>query len=379
MPVVLAATSSSFTFYWDLPVKPNGDIIQYRLFLNGNEVFSGQAMTTSIQDLSPFSYYEFHLEACTSVGCSNSTFGSNTTREGPPEGLAPPVLTALSPTSIQVTWAPPSQLNGIILYYELVRVLIPGMGDQVEFTGPDVVAVVLGLTPNTPYSFKLVAYNSGGSVSSDVANITTPEDTPDQVLPPEVMVVNSSSLFVSWLEPLQPNGLIVNYTLSQNATVVFTGPGQQLSFVSSGLSPFTYYSFSVMACTQQGCSSSSLAIGRTAEATPEGFVAPNVTVLSPTTAGIALFPPLQPNGIVTYLVRVMAEFLIGYNANGTRNTANEARLIYNSSIAGVATVENLLPFSQFEVELEIVNSVGSLVGDTVQATTFPDGMFKSLL
>lgn len=353
---------------------PNGDIVLYRLFLDGGEVFSGQGTTATAGNLSPFTFYEFHLEACTSIGCSNSTAGSNMTLEAAPDGLAPPTLTALSPTSIQATWTPPDQPNGVILYYELVRVF-PDLEEQVEFVGKDLSAVFLGLTPNTLYSFKVVAYNGGGSASSATTDIITPEDTPDQILPPEVMVINSSSLLINWTEPLEPNGVIVNYTVSENTTAVFSGPGQQFSYVSTGLAPFTYYSYSVMACTLQGCSSSSLTIGQTAEATPEGFVVPNVTVLSSTTARITIIPPTQPNGIVTYLLRVTAEFLISYNANGTRNTVYESRLIYNDSNPAVITVQDLLPFSQFQVQLEIINSAGSLVGDSIQFITYPASMY----
>lgn len=67
------------------------------------------------------------VEACTALGCSSSDWSSVLTLEAPPAGQAAPLLdlqpdtlTGLQ-TTFLVTWSPPTQPNGKVLHYELLR------------------------------------------------------------------------------------------------------------------------------------------------------------------------------------------------------------------------------------------------------------------
>lgn len=71
--------------------------------------------------------YEVRVEACTALGCSSSDWSSVLTLEAPPAGQSAPLLD-LQPdalddlhTTFLVTWSPPAQPNGKVLYYELLR------------------------------------------------------------------------------------------------------------------------------------------------------------------------------------------------------------------------------------------------------------------
>lgn len=71
--------------------------------------------------------YEVRVEACTALGCSSSDWSSVLTLEAPPAGQAAPLLdlqpdtlTGLQ-TTFLVTWSPPTQPNGKVLHYELLR------------------------------------------------------------------------------------------------------------------------------------------------------------------------------------------------------------------------------------------------------------------
>lgn len=71
--------------------------------------------------------YEVRVEACTELGCSSSDWSSILTLEAPPTGQTAPLLD-LQPdkdtklqTSFLLTWSPPAEPNGRILYYEVHR------------------------------------------------------------------------------------------------------------------------------------------------------------------------------------------------------------------------------------------------------------------
>lgn len=50
-----------------------------------------------------------------------------------------------------------------------------------------------------------------------------------------------------------PNGILVNYTVLLGGTVVIATPPTALSYNVTGLSPFTPYNLSVLACTSVDC------------------------------------------------------------------------------------------------------------------------------
>ena len=372
-PSVVARSPSSLSFTWNPPTQPNGVITSYKLFLSGLTVFSGTAQSAVVTNLTPFTVYKFHLEACTAAGCSNSSIGSNITLSDSPAGVAPPTLTALSPTSIRAMWTTPTTPNGIITSYSLVRVYGSGLSEEeVIFTGLQLEAVAMNLTANTLYFFKVVASTDGGSTASSAANITTPEDIPDCISPPSIVVTGSSSLNISWQVPCEPNGVIISYNLIQDGTQIFSG--LQLNFLVTGLEPFTMYSFTIMACTTKGCGSSSPATGRTAEAIPEGYREPTVTDTQANMATIVINEVDQPNGVVQYTLRVSGEFLLAVTPpGGVRTSSVETRVVFSDGEVGTATVNNLVPFSQYQAELEVSNSAGSLVGTTFTFMTTPAG------
>ena len=362
--------STSLEFSISPPTQPNGIIISYRLYI-ADTVLSVSGLTVIADNLQPFTTYVYHLEACTVVGCRNSSEGTNMTLPAAPVGLAPPTLNELSPTSIQATWAPPTYPNGIILYYELVMLSGQDLSQEmVIFNGSHLQATVSQLTPNTVYYFKVKAYNLAGSVSSNSSFVTTPEDIPDQIVPPTLTVINSTSLYVTWQEPLQPNGQIINYTLVQDGVIIFAG--LQFNYTVTNLQPFTEYSYAIQACTEQGCSTSSQSTARTTEAIPDGYVAPTVTATTAQSTTITITEVVHPNGVVYYILVVTGEFLLSNTPSG-RLSSVESRTVFNSSIVDDVTITNLIPYSQYEVQLVITNLAGSLYGEPFNFTTAQAG------
>ena len=77
---------------------------------------------------------------------------------------------------------------------------------------------------------------------------------PDGLRLPNVTVLNSTAVHVTWEEPALPNGIILGYELRQRAvggeTVVFRGI--HFTLTVTDLSPFTVYEYRVNARTIAG-------------------------------------------------------------------------------------------------------------------------------
>lgn len=371
-PFATSNGSRSLELSWPPPTQPNGVIIRYDLFANGQLQFSGPGNSTTLGDLEPFTDHTLLVQACTAVGCSNSSAVVVRTLPDSPTGLAAPNLTALSPSSIEAVWLPPANPNGIILRFELY--MLSGGERELIFSGLDLETTITGLSPNTLYSFQLLAFNAGGFAESPVVQERTLEDIPDGISAPVIEAVNSTSLNISWEEPTQPNGIIIEYVLTQNGTTVFSGLA--LSHLATELQPFTVYSYAVMACTVEGCGSSNHSSARTLEAIPEGYVEPSVSSATSDTVTLIINPVTSPNGIVRYIVSVMGEFAVPSQRRRRRRqgTVVERRVIYNSTEPGEVVVSNLLPFSTYEISVTVSNSAGTLTGPSFTIQTEPTGM-----
>lgn len=80
---------------WRNPLTQNGEVTEYVLKLNNEEVYRGKDLKTLLSDLLPHMSYQLVLVACTSGGCTASTTMSTVTEEAPPTGLPVPTLKVL--------------------------------------------------------------------------------------------------------------------------------------------------------------------------------------------------------------------------------------------------------------------------------------------
>ena len=367
--MILGVSSRGLTVTWSPPTVPNGVITLYSLFVGGEVLFTGPQNITTISGLQPFTEYTLFLQACTSVGCANGTSSVGQTRPDAPMGLAPPILTVLGPSSIFAQWQLPNDPNGVIMRYELRRlldatdvptfeILFNDLNLEMEFT-------ITGLLPNTQYTFQLLAFNAGGSVSSSPIQALTLEDIPDEISPPMVGVATSISLEVSWSSPGVPNGDIILYNLTLNGDVVFSTE-QNLSFTITNLDPFTSYTLTIIACTLQGCGSSNRTTAMTSEAIPEGHMQPTISSISPYDITMVINPVTQPNGIVNYVLYVTGDF----ESLVTGELLSGQRTVFNQSVLPAQVlIEDLIPFSNYSLSLEVGNSAGTLQGPSFDLQT----------
>ena len=121
------------------------------------------------------------------------------------------------------------------------------------------------------------------------------------------------------MDPVVPNGIITTYTISRlsptTASTSFTPDTLPLgdsnnyyTYVDQNLNPFTTYTYSVMVCTNGGCTESQVAMTTTLEDTPTGIPVPVATSLSFREIEVRWSAPQMPNGLVQNY-RLLRKFL----------------------------------------------------------------------
>ena len=305
-PSLTPINATAFLALWAVPSVPNGDIVSYTLYIDNIPVFTGLTLGTEVGSLSPFTTYSFRIEACTTT-CGSSLSIEETTPEGVPQGFLTPMATAFSNVSVLLTWQPPSQPNGLIQTYTVLRRVLPDGNTQSIATIDSSIQYYLDadaevLAPAMSFEYSITATNGEASATSDAITVVLPDALPEGV-PAPVLVAKSSKMASLTVDlPAVPNGAIVLYTLYQNGSqvseVVPSTPTSGASFEVTGLLPFTPYAFHVESCTSVGCVAGTSFVVVTNEDVPEGLIAPVATALDAGSIFVEWIPPTNPNGVI---------------------------------------------------------------------------------
>uniref|UniRef100_A0A3B4TAI5 Usherin n=1 Tax=Seriola dumerili TaxID=41447 RepID=A0A3B4TAI5_SERDU len=356
-PRVDTATAKSINISWNKPLTQNGEVTEYVLRLNNEEVYRGRDLNAVVSDLQPHTSYQLVLLACTSGGCTTSATTSAVTEEAPPTGLRAPTLKVTGPESVEITWRPPEHPNGNITGYELYR------DGEVIYVGTETHYHDFTLLPSVEYSYVVRSNNSKGAVSSAAASAKTHPSAPSGVGLPTLTPLGP----MEWSSPVRPNGDIVSYTVYQRDPVqlnitstVFTPMDSAFSDRHTtllGLAPYHRYEMRVEACTALGCSSSDWSSVLTLEAPPAGQTAPLLD-LQPdehtglqTTFLLTWSPPVQPNGRVLH-------YEVYRRLDHTTDThRGDAALVYRN-VSTVYKDEGLKPYTLYQYQVWAVNSAG---------------------
>lgn len=310
-PSLTPVSSTALLALWQVPSVPNGEILNYTLYVNDIPVFTGLTLGFQVENLSPFTSYSFRVEACTTT-CGSSQYIQETTPEGMPQDFAPPTVTTFSNISVLLTWAPPSQPNGIIQTYAVSRRALPDGNTQSIATVSSLTQYYLDadteLAPAMLYEYSITVTNGEESATSDPVVVTLPDALPEGVSAPQLITKSSKAVSLIVNPPAVPNGAIVMYTLYQNGSqiseVVPAAPTAGASFEVSGLLPFTSYAFYVESCTSVGCVAGSAIVVKTNEDIPEGLAAPIATAVAARNIYVQWIPPTKPNGeILRYIAQ----------------------------------------------------------------------------
>ncbi|XP_061670381.1 usherin isoform X4 [Syngnathoides biaculeatus] len=368
-------TANRMNISWMQPPTQNGEVTEYVLKVNTEEAYRGRDLKTVLVHLHPHTPYQLVLVACTSGGCTASATTSTVTKEAPPMDMPTPTLKVTGPESVEVSWGPPQNPNGVITGYELRR------DGDVIYVGPETHYHDFTLRPSVEYSYFVRANNSRGAVSSAAATAKTHPAAPSGVGPPSLSPQGPTQVKVEWNIPARPNGDIISYTIYHRdpiqlsvSSTVYTPEDAVFSerrATLQGLAPYRRYEVRLEACTELGCSSSDWSSILTPEAPPTGQAAPLLD-LQPdahtglqTTFLLTWAPPAQPNGRTP---RYELYRRLELTVDSPRNEA--AALVYNYSSTSCKD-QGLLPFTTYQYQLWAANSAGRSPSRWVSGRTGP--------
>uniref|UniRef100_I3NAA0 Protein tyrosine phosphatase receptor type Q n=1 Tax=Ictidomys tridecemlineatus TaxID=43179 RepID=I3NAA0_ICTTR len=306
------------------PHSPNGIIQKYTIYLkrsNGNEEKSinTTSLTQNIKGLKKYTQYVIEMSASTlkGEGVRSAPIGILTEEDAPDSPPQDFSVKQLSGVTVKLSWKPPLEPNGIILYYTVYVWDISSLktinvtGTSLEFSDLDY---------NVEYSAYVTASTrfGDGKTRSKIINFRTPEGAPSDP-PRDVHYVNlsSSSIILFWTPPSKPNGIIQYYsvyyrntsgTFIRNFTlyeVTNDFDNMTVSAIIDKLAIFSYYTFWLTASTSfgNGNKTSDIIQVYTDQDIPEGLVG-NLTYqsISSTAINVSWVPPSHPNGLVFYYV-----------------------------------------------------------------------------
>ncbi|KAL0969312.1 hypothetical protein UPYG_G00225390 [Umbra pygmaea] len=359
-PSMTNITSHSINVSWPVPLIQNGEVIQYVLEANGEEVYRGREMSVVMSELRPHTVYRLFLLACTNGGCTASAPTLVQTLEARPDGLNPPSLKVTGPESLEITWGPPDHPNGIVTGYELRR------DGQVIYVGTETRYHDFTLLPSVEYGYTVTANNSQGGVTSATAKARTHPSAPSGVGPPTLQPLTPHQVRVTWGPPARPNGVIIRYTVymrdpAMASTHSFLYDPAHTSFtehstILQGLTPYHRYEVRVEVCTDLGCASSDWASVLTLEAPPTGQNAPLLELQRDTRGLQTVFllswsPPAQPNG------RILL-YEVFRRPGQNHDVPGGAEVLVCRNASTMCHDAGLTPYTEYHYQVWAVNSAG---------------------
>ncbi|XP_014387164.1 PREDICTED: phosphatidylinositol phosphatase PTPRQ isoform X1 [Myotis brandtii] len=378
---VTDVTAHEISLKWLPPEKPNGIIVAYEvLYKNMDSLFMKNTSTTHIilRDLKPYSLYNISVRSYTRLGHGNqlssllSVRTSETVPDSAPENIA---YKNISSGEIEISFHPPRNPNGIIQKYTIYLRRSNGNEERTIDT-TSLIQNIKGLKKYTQYIIEVSASTlKGEGVRSAPISVLTEEDAPDS--PPHDFSVKQLSgvrVKLSWKPPLEPNGIILYYTVyvwdrSSLRTINVT----EISLEFSDLDYNVEYNAYVTASTRfgDGKKRSNIINFRTPEGAPSD-PPKDVHYANISSSSIILFwkPPSKPNGVIQY-------YSVYYrNTSGTfvqNFTLHEVTNDFDNMTVS-AIIDKLAIFSYYTFWVTASTSVGNgnKSSDIVQVYTDQD-------
>ncbi|XP_048038111.1 receptor-type tyrosine-protein phosphatase S isoform X14 [Megalobrama amblycephala] len=229
---------------WDEPEEPNGQIKGYRVYYTMDpsqpmsmwQIHNVQdSVITTIQSLVPSETYTIRVLAFTSVGDGPFSDPIHVkVLQGVPGQPTNFQVGEVSDTSVELTWEPAFEKEGIISYELHYKEGTQGPQVKKSF-GPTASYVVEGLRANTEYYFSLAAVSIKG-IGAFTNEISQRTSQAKPSAPPQDIKCSSSSsttLLVSWRPPPAESqngvlaGYIVRYAVVGGGAEVSTDPAEE--------------------------------------------------------------------------------------------------------------------------------------------------------
>ncbi|XP_041854149.1 phosphatidylinositol phosphatase PTPRQ [Melanotaenia boesemani] len=290
--------------------------------------FSVTSMPTGT--LPPWLTDQSHIEKVTS---------HTSTLEVTPGQLRLPVHDALVTGHYSTRSAEVSGTTGVTVREEVMDIL----SEELSY-------LVSDLSPFTEYTFRVTASTTVGEGPATDITEKTREQVPSSVLEVSYQNISSTSILVSWVPPLTPNGRITHYTvyafkLPENQAQMWVS--DTTSILITDLEKYTGYRLRVAASTAVGESSLSeeddifvYTLEDEPDSPPE-----NLTVVesSPSTATLTWSAPEKANGLIQY-------YEVLYD-----NESYSA--LFNTTLNRI-TLVNLKPFSNYNISVRAYTRYG---------------------
>uniref|UniRef100_A0A7N8XXA1 Protein tyrosine phosphatase receptor type Q n=1 Tax=Mastacembelus armatus TaxID=205130 RepID=A0A7N8XXA1_9TELE len=376
---VLNMTSRSVSVIWNSPKIITGKFT-YMLYLYGPAGYlyenSTADMRFAFSGLNPYRKYKVvvRAKAAGEVGpAAEETV--ITPAEVAPSAVQDLKAIAEDSVSILVSWRSPAQPNGPITQYRLQVLVDNTMLQDITLTA-DVVTIcvcmhaagvtvkeevmdilserlsylVSDLDPFTEYTFRVTASTTEGAGPATDITEKTREHVPSSVLEVSYQNISSTSILVTWIPPLNPNGRITHYTvygLKMHSRQALKWVTNTTSILITDLDKYTGYKLRVAASTAVGESSLSEEddiFVFTLEDEPDSPPV-NLTGVdtSPSTMTLAWSAPEKANGVIQYY-EVLYE--------------NESFSALMNTSSNRVTLMNLKPFSYYNVSVRAFTRYG---------------------
>lgn len=185
-PELISRTSSEITIRVQAPLSPNGLIIQYILYRDGNIILDQSTLPGLFRDsnLKASTKYNFQIKVCTSKGCSFSNILSAYTKDGKPLGAIGLVTYATTSTTVEAKWNAISTPNGELTYtlyatgeflqnpkdnFATIRTTLMCYSGNLT----DVKVLCANLLPHTEYELYVNGSNNAGYIISNIVKAKT--------------------------------------------------------------------------------------------------------------------------------------------------------------------------------------------------------------
>lgn len=250
---VVSVTANAVTLNWD-DASDNTGVSGYEVYMDGNLIATTGSSEYTVENLSPGTSYSFTVLARDQAGnASASSAAASGTTSALPDNSPPSVpenlqVISVTANAVALNWDDASDNTGVSGYEVFMDGNLIATTGSSEFT-------VENLSPNTSYSFTILARDQAGNASGSSAAVSGTTSALPDVNPPsipenlQVVSRTANSVQLDWDDALDNTG-VSGYEVYIDGNLAFTTTGSE-SMVEN-LSANTSYSFTLVARDQAG-------------------------------------------------------------------------------------------------------------------------------
>jgi fibronectin type 3 domain-containing protein len=387
----LPASSTQINLSWAAPSNNGGSqILGYRIEFQRNsgpyEVLVSNTQSTSTSfthtGLASGSTYNYRVSAINSSGVGAASEASAKAQDT----LAPTlVATDVSPTSIMLSWVPPSQTyKQSITGYQIQQKVAPDTYVTIQEQVTSTSYTITGLTTGNTYTYVIFAhYTLGSSPLSNEASATptstsTPPSSQPAANPPSAPTglsatpISPTQVNLSWSAPSDTGSSpITGYRIDVKRgtgsfeTLTSNTQNSTTKYSHTNLTTGTAYAYKVYAITSAGTGPSSAEASATPtstsappqQATPPSPPSLSAVLVSPTQVNLSWLPPTNTGGSpitgykIEYKIGTGSFFSLNNNVSGT--TYSHTGILpntYSYRVYAVNSAGSSIPSNQVTVD-----------------------------